>query len=152
MKAYIGNVDWADEGDIFFYSIISEEHFNSLYNLFNILLDLDMLPETWEFYWGTNEFFEFTPDDIKEFFEDAEYIEEYELEVFQKFGVDGYDIYDIIANRLFEVICIYRYNVKYNTKEFTFNRNLTEKDIEAIKPLFISIFSEEEWNEIKKYE
>ena len=152
MKIYIGNVDWADEGDVFFYSVISEEKFDLLYKLFNTLLDLNLLPETDDFYWGTNEFFEFGIDDIKEFFEDAEYIEDYELEVFQKFGVDGYDIYDIIANRLFEVIRIYRYNVKYNTKEFTFNRNLTEKDIEAIKPLFISIFSEEEWNEIKKYE
>ena len=37
MKIYIGNIDWADEGDVFFYSIISEEHFNSLYNLFNIV-------------------------------------------------------------------------------------------------------------------
>ena len=49
MKVYIGNVDWADEGDVFFYSVISEEKFDLLYKLFNILLDLDMLPETWEF-------------------------------------------------------------------------------------------------------
>lgn len=26
MKAYIGNVDWADEGDVFFFSVESEEN------------------------------------------------------------------------------------------------------------------------------
>ena len=56
MKVYIGNVNWADEGDIFFYSVISEEQFDLLYKLFNILLDLNLLPETDDFYWGTNEF------------------------------------------------------------------------------------------------
>ena len=86
-------------------------------------------------------------DDIKEFFEDAEYIEDYELEVFQKFGVDGYDIYDRLIYYLYDAIVVYDYSTGY-----TFNENLTEEDIEAIKPLFIGIFSEEEWNKIKKHE
>ena len=147
MKIYIGNIDWADEGDVFFYSVISEERFDLLYKLFNILLDLHLLPITDEFYWGTNEFFEFGVNDIKKFFENAEDIEEYELEVFQKFGVDGYDIYNRIEDYLYDVIDIYDYDTGH-----TFNENLTEEDIEAIKPLFIGIFSEEEWNKIKKHE
>lgn len=143
MKVYIGNVDWADEGDVFFYSVISEERFDLLYKLFNILLHLHLLPVTDEFYWRTNEFFEFGVNDIKEFFENAEDIGEYELEIFQKFGVDGYDIYDRIADYLYDIIDVWDYETGH-----TFNENLTEKDIEAIKPLFIGIFSEKEWNEI----
>ena len=86
-------------------------------------------------------------NDIKKFFENAEDIEEYELEIFQKFGVDGYDIYDRIADYLYDIIDVCDYETGH-----TFNENLTEKDIEAIKPLFIGIFSEKEWNKIKKHE
>ena len=67
MKVYIGNVDWADEGDVFFYSVISDEKFNLLYKLFNILLDLRLLPITDDVYWGSNEFCEFGVNDIKKF-------------------------------------------------------------------------------------
>lgn len=148
MKIYIGNVDWAGEGDVFFYSVISEEKFDLLYKLFNILLDLHLLPEADDFYWGTNEFFEFGIDDIKEFFEDAEYIEDYELEVFNKFGVDGYDIYSILIEYLYDIINIY----DYDTNQYIFNEDLTEENIETIKPLFIGLFSEEDWYRIKKYE
>ena len=48
---------------------------------------------------------------------------------------------------LYDVIVVYDYSTGH-----TFNKNLTEKDIETIKPLFIGLFSEEEWNEIKKHE
>ena len=37
MKVYIGNVDWADEGDIFFFSVESEENLEAMKSLINIL-------------------------------------------------------------------------------------------------------------------
>ena len=62
MKVYIGNVDWADEGDIFFFSVESEENLEVMKSLINILVELDLFYSS-EMYWGTNESFDFGADD-----------------------------------------------------------------------------------------
>ncbi len=36
MKAYIDNVDWADEGNVFFYSIESEENLQLMKKLIKV--------------------------------------------------------------------------------------------------------------------
>lgn len=51
MKVYIGNVDWADEGDIFFFSVESEENLEAMKSLINILVELDLFYPS-EMYWG----------------------------------------------------------------------------------------------------
>ena len=40
MKAYIGMIDWADEGNVFCYSVYEEEAFDCMYKLFKVLVDL----------------------------------------------------------------------------------------------------------------
>lgn len=51
MKAYIGNVDWADEGDVFFFSVESEENLKAMKNLIETLVKLDLFFPI-EIYWG----------------------------------------------------------------------------------------------------
>ena len=91
MKAYIGNLDWADEGDVFFCSIESEERLKKLKNLIDLYVELNLLPSSIEMYWGTNEFFDFTPEDLKQFIDDAIDISEEELAVLIKLNITGFD-------------------------------------------------------------
>ena len=66
MKAYIGNVNWADEGNVFFFSVESEENLKAMKDLIDILVELDLFYSS-EMYWGTNEFFDFDKNDLLRF-------------------------------------------------------------------------------------
>lgn len=87
MKAYIGNIDWADEGDVFFFSVEEEDRLQALKKLLQTVIELEIAPSTVEMYWGTNEFFRFDSEKLLRFIEQAEDISEEELKVFDKFGV-----------------------------------------------------------------
>lgn len=102
MKAYIGNIDWADEGDVFFFSVEEEGRLQALKELLKIITKLKIAPPTVEMYWGTNEFFRFSTEKLLRFIEQAEDISEEELKVFDKFGVFGFDIYQNMISLIFE--------------------------------------------------
>ena len=148
MKAYIGMEDWADEGNVFCYSVYEEEAFDCMYKLFKVLVDLEALPEIWEPYWGTNENFCFSIDEIEEFFKDVKDISEDEFEVLENLGVDGYDIFGMLGDHLRDIISPYNYHIHKSV----FNKELTKADLEIIKPLYIGLFSEDAWNNIEPNE
>lgn len=141
MKVYIGNLDWADEVDIFFCSIESEERLKKLRDLIDLYVELDLLPSLTVMYWGMDEFFDFTPEDLKQFIDDAENISEEECAVLNKFHVKGFDIYDRIEYEL-----SYRCLISYEE----INENMTEDKMKKIKNPYIELFSEENWKDIEK--
>lgn len=138
MKAYIGNLDWADEGDVFFCSIESEERLNKLRDLLNLYARLNLLPSSIDMYWGTNEFFDFTIEDLKQFIDDAIDISEEELAVLIKLNITGFDIFK---------------NIEWNLANLGptgINEDITEDDIKKIKDLYLELFSEEDWKLVEK--
>lgn len=141
MKAYIGNLDWADEGDVFFCSIESEERLKKLRDLIDLYVELDLLPPSTEMYWGTNEFFEFTPEDLKQFIDDAEDISAEECAVLEKFDVSGFDIYERIEDEL-SYGCLLSYK--------GINKNMTEDKMKKIKNPYLELFSKKDWKDIEK--
>lgn len=141
MKAYIGNLDWADEGDVFFCSIESGERLKKLRDLIDLYVELDLLPPSTEMYWGTNEFFEFTPEDLKQFIDNAKDISEEECTVLNKFNVRGFDIYDRIEDEL-SYECLISYE--------GINENMTEEGMIKIRNLYIELFSEENWKDVEE--
>lgn len=141
MKAYIGNLDWADEGDVFFCSIESEERLKKLRDLIDLYVELNLLPSSIEMYWGTNEFFDFTPEDFKQFIDSAKDISEEECAVLDKFYIKGFDIYERIEDEL-SYGCLISYK--------GINENMTKDKMKKIKNLYIELFSEEYWKDIEK--
>ena len=141
MKAYIGNMDWADEGDVFFCSIESEERLKKLRDLIDLYVELDLLPPSTEMYWGTNEFFEFTPEDLKQLIDSAKDISEEEYAVLKKFNVSGFDIYGMIEDEL-SYECLVSYE--------GINENITEDNMKKIRNPYIELFSEKKWKDIEK--
>ena len=141
MKAYIGNMDWADEGDVFFCSIESEERLKKLRDLIDLYVELDLLPPSTEMYWGTNEFFEFTPEDLKQFIDDAKDISAEECAVLNKFHVKGFDIYGKIEDEL-SYGCLVSYE--------GINKNINKEKIKKIRNPYIELFSEENWKDIER--
>lgn len=141
MRAYIGNLDWADEGDVFFCSIESEERLKKLRDLIDLYVELDLLPPSTEMYWGTNEFFEFTPEDLKQFIDDAKDISAEECATLKKFNISGFDIYNMIEDEL-SCGCLVSY------KGIT--KNMTEDSMKKIKNPYIELFSEEYWKDIEE--
>lgn len=139
MKAYIGNVDWADEGNIFFFSKASEETLQLTKELLEIFKEIDLIPEEFEMYWGTNEFFIFDIEDLIGFIDQAEDISDDELKVFEKFKVTGFDIYDRIMDSIYD--CLNPWN---DTVE------IEKDDVNRIEPLFIKLFGQKCWDECKQ--
>lgn len=145
MKAYINNVDWADEGNVFFYSIESEENLQLMKELTKILEELDLFDDDVEMYWGTNEFFAFNAEDFLEFIEDAKDISEEELAVFEKFNVYGFDIYERILDELQGLIYYWEYPGRYVVPD-----NLTQEGLDKIKPLYIKLYGQENWDKVQQ--
>ena len=141
MKAYIGNLDWADEGDVFFCSVESEERLKKLKDLLDLYVELDLLPPSTEMYWGTNECFEFTPEDLKQFIDDAKDISAEEYAVLEKFDVSGFDIYDRIEDEL-SYGCLVSYE--------GINKNMTKDKIKKIRNPYLELFSKKDWKDIEK--
>lgn len=141
MKIYIDNIDWADEGDVFFCSIESEERLKKLRDLIDLYVELDLLPSSIEMYWGTNEFFDFTPEELKQFIDDAKDISEEECAVLNKFNVRGFNIYDRIEDEL-SYGCLISYK--------GINENMTEEGMIKIRNLYIELFSEENWKDVEE--
>ena len=141
MRAYIGNLDWADEGDVFFCSTESEERLKKFRDLIDLYVELDLLPPSTEMYWGTNEFFNFTPEDLKQFIDDAKDISAEECAVLEKFDVSGFDIYDRIEDEL-SYGCLVSYE--------GINKNMTKDKMKKIRNPYIELFSEKKWKDIEK--
>lgn len=141
MKIYIDNIDWADEGDVFFCSIESEERLKKLRDLIDLYVELDLLPSSIEMYWGTNEFFDFTPEELKQFIDNAKDISEEECAVLNKFNVRGFDIYDRIEDEL-SYGCLISYK--------GINENMTEEGMIKIRNLYIELFSEKNWKDVEE--
>lgn len=141
MKIYARNIDWTDEGYGFFCSIESEERLKKLRDLIDLYVELDLLPPSIEMYWGTNEFFDFTPEELKQFIDDAIDISEEELAVLNKFGIAGFDIYERIEDELSDG-CLISYK--------GINKNMTEEGMIKIKDLYLELFSEKDWKRVEK--
>ena len=141
MKIYARNIDWTDEGNAFFCSVESNERLKKLRDLLDLYVELNLLPSRVEMYWGTNEFFYFTPEELKQFIDDAIDISEEELAVLNKFGIAGFDIYERIEDELSDG-CLISYK--------GINKNMTEEGMIKIKNLYIELFSEECWKDIEK--
>lgn len=146
MKAYIASRDWADEGDVFFFSVISDEDFKAMSELIEIYIELDMLEGETDIYWGTNEFFSFSDGDYLDFIDKAVNITEKEFAVFKKFGITGFDIYDKILDILEHIL------LNYNciTKRYTIPEHLTQEDLNRIQPMFVKLFGQADWNMVQK--
>lgn len=136
MKAYIGNVDWADEGDVFFFSIESEENLEAMKDLIDILIELDLFCPS-DMYWGTNQYFYFEADDLLEFINEAEDISEEELAIFNKFKISGFDIFERISDKLHDLIWDLVYDI-------------SQEDLDRIKPLYIKLYDQKGWEDIQK--
>lgn len=136
MKAYIGNVDWADEGDIFFFSVESEENLEAMKSLIEILVELDLFYPL-EMYWGTNEYFNFEADDLLEFINEAKDISEEELATFNKFGIYGFDIFEKMPYELYDLIWGLDYDI-------------SQEGLDRIKPLCIKLYDQKSWEDIQK--
>ena len=147
MKAYINEVDWADEGDIFFFSVESEERLQAMKELISIYDELELLGIE-EMYWGTNESFEFGGNDFIQFIDEAVDITDEELAVFNKFGVSGFDIYDRIADALLGWLIVHKYEWKVGSRTYI-PEWITQEDLDRIKPVFLEIYEQEEWNRVQ---
>lgn len=141
MKIYINNEDWDDEGDVFFCSIKSEERLRKLRDLIDLYVELDLLPSRVDMYWRTNEFFCFTPEELKQFIDNAKDISEEECAVLNKFNVRGFNIYDRIEDEL-SYGCLISYK--------GINENMTEEGMIKIRNLYIELFSEENWKDVEE--
>lgn len=132
MKAYIGNVDWADEGDVFFFSVESDENLKAMKDLIDILVELDLFYST-EMYWGTNEYFDFL-----EFINEAKDISEEELATLNKFKISGFDIFERMSDKLHDLIWDLDYDI-------------SQEDLGRIKPLYIKLYDQKSWEDIQKW-
>lgn len=140
MKAYINEVDWSDEGDIFFFSLSSEERLAAIKELLLRCEKYDLFPEEVEMWWGTNEAFNFSAKDLIEFIDDAVNITPEELSVFKKFAVSGFDIYGNIEWEIKNCLMIHYDRV---------NEDLTQEILDDLKPLIIQIFGLKEFDKIQ---
>lgn len=136
MKAYINNIDWADEGDVFFYSIIKEQDLKDLRKLVELCQEFDLFPI--EMYWGSNEYLNFTKKDIFNFIDEAVDISKEELKIFRKFNVSGFDIYEKIANT---IECLF-----YNDE-----CDFTEQELDTVKELYIKFFGLKNWEDMIEF-
>jgi hypothetical protein len=88
MKIICLELDWADEFHYPIVSLISNEDLERIKeridHLKNVGTDMN---HTQEYYFGTNEAFDFSFNDIISMIEDAKYISEEEVDVLIKFGV-----------------------------------------------------------------
>lgn len=145
MKAFIGNEDWADEGDIFFYSLSSEEKLETLKELIILCGEFNLFPkEGIDVYWGTNECFNFTQEDFLHFIDKAINISDEEIRVFRKFKVSGFDIYDRIGDCISDLI----YNYDFNLNRQAINPKLTKQELDQIKEPYTKFFGLRGWEEI----
>lgn len=137
MKAYIGNVDWADEGDVFFFGVESEENLEAMKDLIEILVELDSFHSI-NMYWGSNEFFEFEADDLLGFINRAVDISEEELAVLNKFRVSGFSIYESILDEIHDLI-------------WELDCDVAQENLDRIKPLYTKLYNQKSWYKAPKW-
>lgn len=142
MKAYIGSVDWADEGDVFFFSIESEDRLKSAASIIELFLKYSILEmnEGIGLHWRSNKYFSFETSDFLHFIDNAKDISEEEIAVFEKFNVGGFDIYELIIEEL--------KNIFYDTFIDVYKDEMTQEDQLCIEHSFVNLFSQEEWNRL----
>lgn len=143
MKAYIGNVDWADEGDVFFFSTEDEERLKAMRELIGIYSELDLLPHRIEMYWGTNESFDFSAEDLNGFIDNAVEVSDEEIAVFNKFKVSGFDIFYRMSEVLQEAIVEW----DYTSEKIVPVVSLTPEELDRVKPAYVTAFGQEAWDD-----
>lgn len=89
-----------------------------------------------EIYWGTNESFDFTSEDLLDFIDSAKDISEEELAVFKKFKISGFDIYD----RMLDIINDLIWDLE----------DVTQETLDRIKPFYIKLYSQDDWDDIQE--
>lgn len=144
MKAYIASRDWSDEGDVFFFSVESEERLQAMKELINIYSELELISSQ-EMYWGTNEWFDFGPGDFIDFVDNAKDISEEELAVFKKFSVSGFNIYERILD-----ILVSPFEWNWKTRSYVIPDYLTQEDLDRIKPAYLKLFDPRDWENVQK--
>ncbi len=144
MKAYIASVDWADEGDVFFFSVESDERLQAMKELLDVYSKLELI-EPQEIYWGTNECFEFGIGDYVDFVNEAKDISDEELAVFKKFKVKGFDIYEIILDTLLSPFAF-----NWRVDRYVIPEYITQEDLDEIKPAYLKLFGLKNWEKIQK--
>ena len=130
MKAFIKNINWVDEGDVFCFSLIEEDKLEALKEFLEVANKLSD-PPVFNLYWGTNESFEFDTEHLLHFINSAVDITSEEIAIFDKFEIYGFDLYAEIMDSIPDELC---------------NIWLTKEDIESIREPFIKIYSKELWD------
>jgi len=92
MYAIIDQFDYADEFDYPVISLFTEKQRKF------VLKNKKKIPETYEACFGTNEYLEFSREEIIEMFENSEEISKKEIKVLERFGIlnMGKDVFDDI--------------------------------------------------------
>lgn len=132
MKAYIGHVDWTDEGDVFFFSVESEERLQAMKELINIYSELGLL-DSQETSYGAEDFIDKARDISKE-----------ELAVFEKFNVSGFDIYE----RVLDTLCL-PFEWDRKARKCIIPDYITQEDLDRIKPVYLKLFKPNDWENIQ---
>ena len=135
MKAFINNLDWADEGDVFFFSVETEQNLLAMRKLL-VVLSGSVSFRT-QMYWGTNQWFDLDTINFLNFIDDAVDISEEELAVFNKFRVSGFDIYGMMLDHIDDTL----------TES---DIELTEEELNKIQFSYITLFGEKEWDMFKE--
>lgn len=142
MKAYIGNIDWADEGYVFFFSVKSEDKLQDMSAIIEMFLEYNIMDneQDIEMYWGTNECFCFVAEDLLEFINQARDISEEKLSIFKRFNVEGFDIYEQISEEL--------RNILFDDFREVYTEEMTQADQVYIEHLVTNLFGKEIWARI----
>jgi hypothetical protein len=145
MKVYTNSIDWADEGDVFFFSLETEENLSAMRELLKIAEEIDLNIDG-ESYWGTNEFFDFAISDFLDFIDSAQDVSDEEIATFEKFKISGFDIYSQIKYILEDSL------VEWDSKQRKRVplEHLTEEDWNRIEPFYVQLFGQENWDDIQK--
>lgn len=139
MKIYVENKNWADKGDVFIFSIITDEKLKKIREFLENCEKLGVVGpgEVMEVSWGSNEWFDLTPEDFHVFLDDAVDIPDEDVRVLEKWGIAGFDIYEGIISAL--IFAVRKWSG--NKWEFPVNPKL-------IKPWIVELQGEEMWDYI----
>lgn len=144
MKVFCENIDWNNRGDVFLFSVIPDHELCDILELLFIYKEITPKDTKIVFY-GT-EYFEFDIDDYIKFCERARDITFNEIDVFRKFNVTGFNIFEIIKTHLRD--WIYRYDAIYYNKYIS--RYITQKDLDRIKLVYSRLFGKEQFDELQR--
>ena len=132
MKIYAGENN--------FLSIVSEERWKKMKEIIFLLKELGILRYEGCFLWLDWDT-KYTLTETLEFLDKAKDISEDEVKVIRKFGIKGVDLYEKIGvSRKSQFIEDYDFG--------DFYCHVSDEDLEKLKPLYLDLFGEEEWEKL----